>query len=163
MYNNWIIVFLFYSAMTGLVYSKSEKDTIARNSFYLELGGNSIAYSVNYDRLVGDYFSIRFGTMYFPEIKVHRKTASGGISLFSMLNFLVGNENHKLESGLGPLFITKPDFSFNEFGYAITGTLGYRYQQRTGGFLFRIGFTPYYDLRTDFFVPMGGLSFGYSL
>jgi len=41
-----------------------------------------------------------------------------------------------------------------------TATIGYRYQQNDGGFLFRIGFTPLFG--SGGFQPWGGLSLGFS-
>ena len=41
-----------------------------------------------------------------------------------------------------------------------TATIGYRYQPSNGGFLFRIGFTPFFA--EDGFAASGGISLGFS-
>jgi len=42
------------------------------------------------------------------------------------------------------------------------GNFGYRHQKPNGRFIFRIGFTPLYELDGKELHPSGGLSFGYS-
>jgi hypothetical protein len=44
----------------------------------------------------------------------------------------------------------------------LTGRVGYRYQKPNGRFIFRIGFTPLYELDGNELHPSGGLSFGSS-
>ncbi len=42
-----------------------ETDTeLPKNSLYLELGGNALIYSLNYDRILGDVVSLRAGIGY---------------------------------------------------------------------------------------------------
>jgi hypothetical protein len=81
-----------------------------------------------------------------------------------MINYLRGG-NHKLEIGGGVVLILvsadiKEVGTLVGSGIAGTAALGYRYQPHTGGFNFRIGFTPIFD--QGGFSPWGGLSLGYS-
>jgi len=48
-----------------------------------------------------------------------------------------------------------------EWSSFLTGRVGYRYQKPNGRFIFRIGFTPLYELDGNELHPSGGLSFGY--
>lgn len=41
-----------------------------------------------------------------------------------------------------------------------TATAGYRFQRPQGGFVFRAGFTPFFDQNE--FLPFAGISFGYA-
>ncbi|HLL46985.1 MAG TPA: hypothetical protein VK399_09745 [Longimicrobiaceae bacterium] len=131
----------------------------ARNSVYVELLGNGVLYSMNYDRKFSDHVSGRVGLM-----------ALGAALVPVMGNYLAGNGNHRLELGAGPLLIFAPDElkldeaeeleSTSDFAVAGTATLGYRYQPVYGGFVFRIGFTPVFGEGGVF--PWVGASFGYA-
>jgi hypothetical protein len=149
----------------------------AHNSIYIELAGNGGIYTVNYDRLVNEHFSVRAGLGYMA-LGASASSTSGGTTTtasasVSMLaipviaNFLLGNANHKLELG-GGLTLFKMTGTSSTFdgvasgtAFAPVGTLvaGYRYVPADGGFTFRIGFTPL--VSTEDFMPWGGISFGY--
>lgn len=134
----------------------------AKNSVFTELAGNSLIYSVNYDRRFGPKWTGRIGVM---------SAGVGDVSLTFvpiMGNYLLGSGNHRFEIGAGPQIFNASiegsgSFSgINESGTFIAGTatLGYRYQPMDGGFQFRIGVTPSF---TAFgFIPWAGLSFGYA-
>lgn len=92
----------------------------ARNAIYLEVLGNSVLGCLNYERMIGESFSVRIGALF---------TAT------AMINYFIGSGSHKLEIGGGATF-----------GYGYLGptlTLGYRYQPKEGGFVFKAGFTPF--------------------
>ena len=140
------------------------------NSIYIEFLGNAGLYSINYDRLFSDDISMRVGFMYFEsDFAIFFKD----MDLFVIpitLNYLAGSGDHKFELGGGPALI------FGQFrltflglgesdlidanGIAGTATIGYRYQPADGGFLFRIGFTPWFGFGK--FYPSAGFSFGFS-
>lgn len=117
------------------------------NSVYLELGGNGLFYSINYDRLFTKSFGGRVGAGYISPSSV----STGTFPL--MAYYLIGSGNSKLELGLGANVILQPEnqsFSFassedEEFegsGVLGTATVGYRYQRAEGGIVFRAGLTP---------------------
>lgn len=134
----------------------------AKNAVYAELAGNSLLYSVNYDRKFTPNVTGRVGLM---------RAGVGEVSLTIvplMGNYLVGSGNHRFELGVGPqIFNVSIDvqggegLGFDESGTLIGGsaTLGYRYQPTDGGFVFRIGFTPSFS--SAGFFPWAGLSLGY--
>ncbi len=148
--------FIFFSGLTAQQSVEISTPPIKHHSVYLELGGNSGAYSVNYD--------------YSLTVSVRTKLALGaGMALYSInsyhdgvspsksnfflftpeANLLFGKNSHHLEAGAGLILFQIPVLR-----------LGYRYQPRKGGFLFRAGFTPLlYGM--DIF-PWGGISLGYT-
>jgi len=90
-----------------------------------------------------------------------------GIGIFPITaSYLVGAGSHRLELGAGPLLVMAGG-NLEEYGTVstdgfagMTSTFGYRYQPADGGFLFRIGLTPFYsDGRPQIW---GGLSLGYA-
>ncbi len=89
------------------------------------------------------------------------------------MSYLLGNGERKLELGGGITFgkgtfdrsfDTKRDSSFR----SVTAIVGYRSQPRDGGYLFRVGATPFYSLDEGEeaypdpgFSFSAGVSFGY--
>jgi hypothetical protein len=146
----------------------------ARNAVYLELGGNGIAYSVNYDRRFGNVWTGRAGFMIFEASGIDESTGNEvdvSIAIIPvMANALVGKGTHRLELGIGPLFamaggdiedanVGEVD-EFSSAGLAgVTGTFGYRRQPADGGFVFRASLVPFYSGRPQLWA---GLSFGWA-
>lgn len=116
----------------------------AWNNAFVELGGNGFLGSLNYERLITNWLSVRLG--YNPILYP---------VMFLTTNILIGESEHKFQAGIGLL---------TNLGF--TGTIGYRYQPQTNGLLFRIGFTPIF--RVQLFssaysdLPWGGISVGYT-
>ena len=135
------------------------------NSMYLESGGNCLAFSVNYDRLLSPRFGFRIGMFAFALPYVSTEAA---FSTTLMGNYFIGSESHKLEIGLGvyianhefsgPLWEDGPTVHISEV--AGTGTVGYRYQPPDGGLMFRLGLTPFFA--APGVVPNLGFSVGYA-
>ncbi len=163
-----IAIFLVMSFPQNSFAQQSRRS--AYNSVYLELLGNGVFYSINYDRMFSKSMGGRIGIMWITD----------GDDSFSVLpvmaNYLIGKGKHKLELGLGALVV----FAFgpaaeNEVDSGIRGTatVGYRLQPPDGGFVFRVGFTPIFFAGEEFnlgrprsqqsataFAPWGGLSIG---
>ncbi len=145
----------------------------ARNSVFIELGGSGVLYSINYDRVINEYFSVRAGLEYMSvsaSVSAGGSTASAKATFLGIPvigNFLWGNENHKLEVGAGLTIFrvtgsaSSLDAVASGSGVAPVGTgvIGYRYAPHDGGFTFRAGFTPLFS--KEGWQPWGGLSFGY--
>jgi len=156
----------------------------AKNALYVELGGTSGRYAVNYSKIVHQKGKLKLNV-------------SGGFSLLrssiTMRDFsstkwlpviplefsaLWGRSNHHLEAGVGfTSFLDQGvelDLDTYEtgtkivFGAILPFRLGYRYQKPEGGFFYRIGYTPFFNLpvggREDWvFTPIfAGVSFGKS-
>ena len=137
----------------------------ARNSIFLEILGNGLFYSLNYDHKIFNHLSARIGGMY---LGVSEGVTDQNVSLLLvpvMANYLVGSGSSRLEIGAGLTLgsaggnIDAAGGDFDEGGLAaFTSTIGYRLQPTDGGFLFRIGFTPIFT--ANGFLPWAGLSLG---
>lgn len=161
-------VFVILLALSSLAHAQEDvigPTEFARNSIFVELGGNGILYSLNYDRKFTDHVSGRIGGMGFS-IESDNSTDRVGLLLFpTMVNYLLGSGSSRLELGAGLLWGIAggelEDYgSLNGVGLAgITSTIGYRLQPARGGFNFRIGLTPY--ISNGEFQFWGGLGFGF--
>lgn len=138
----------------------------ARNSIFVELGGNGILYSLNYDRKFANHVSGRIGGMFATLKDENTDERIGLLLLPTMVNYLIGSGSSRIELGLGPLWgYANGELddvgSFSGFGLAgVTSTVGYRLQPVDGGFNFRIALTPF--ATSDGFQLWGGLGFGFS-
>lgn len=143
----------------------------AFNAVYLEVGGNGLWYSVNYERIFQQDVSLRVGLSYISVTAAAGETSSSVSSLGVPLtaSYLgLGSMNHKLEVGGGVLLEKFSGQASSGFGEKAEGggfypfatfIAGYRYVPAHGGFNFKLAFTPVYhpDLGT---FPWGGAAFG---
>jgi hypothetical protein len=154
---------------------------VRRNTFFLELGGNGMFYSLNYDRILlnRDQWKLsgRVGVLYLPPFDGGNRQMVGGPLEIS---YLRGRGKHFLEIGLGGTAVYDT-YQFAEYrirDLAVMGVLrvGYRHQKTEGGFFYKAGFTPLagkvHDLRSRgrngwsndvFAYPLIGLGVGYTL
>ena len=144
---------------------------IARNAMYVELGGNGLWYSLNYERLASPNVALRAGVSYMS-VSAASGTASANVSSMGFpltAAYLVGKGSSKLEIGGGLLAEKFSGAASSGFGQKATGggfypmgtaVFGYRYAPVGGGFNFKLAFTPVYHPDLGFF-PWGGLSFGF--
>jgi len=153
------------SSATG----QTNKDSLKRNAVYIELLGQGVLYSVNYDYRIKENIALRAGLTTYG-INFFSKTNVTGFPM--MLNYLSGKRKGHFEAGIGfmPLLAVTEEnagwFSWEDdqkkesaVGFIGNINLGYRYQPRTGGFIFRINFTPL--IFQEQLWPFGGISFGY--
>jgi hypothetical protein len=136
---------------------------------YAEFGGQSIMYSICYDMRFFKHdggLGASVGVGYLP------------IFLWDMLmvptsvNYLLGKNGHYFEVGAGCTFASfgysklafgKAAFSYAVYDVLATACLGYRWQPAAGGFLFRAGFTPFYELiGRELFSAYAGVSLGHA-
>lgn len=130
--------------------------TLSYNSVYLELLGNAVGYSVNYDRIIPLNSRLklapRVGFEYIPKDQKGYQNY-GNWSFPLELNVLYGKgpeSKNFFEAGLGlSLFNLIEGYYLDDDG-EIIGTkvkmakitmlrLGYRHQKPTGGLMYRIG------------------------
>jgi hypothetical protein len=133
--------------------SNSSGDIVtAPNAMYVELLGQGVALSANYERMLfattPHNISLRAGFGIWVGIE------SGGVVVPIDASYLFGS-NHKLEIGIGFAFISGR-YDYNAASFAL---IGYRYQPIDGGFLIRVSFTPRFS---DEFEPWVGLGLGYA-
>ncbi|MFY7998246.1 MAG: hypothetical protein ACOVSW_06555 [Candidatus Kapaibacteriota bacterium] len=122
---------------------------LAQNTVFLELFGNSLVYSINYERTVSQNFSLRAGFSYVP------MGQNSFVAFPLLVNGFLGEGAHRFEASLGTTIV----LSYNALP-SFTGRLGYRYQPLDGGFNFAIAYTPLFS--PGFFVPLWiGISLGW--
>ncbi len=128
---------------------------LKKNSFYFELGGNTIAYSLNYDRVIPLNNSLhlvpRVGLMYLPIANLENNRQYANFSIPLEVNLLIiksPQSKNFIEAGLGLSLIGMKAGGYRETGeyvpatrFARVGTFraGFRHQKATGGFMYRIG------------------------
>jgi hypothetical protein len=155
-----------------VTHDAEEEPRKAHNVIFLELGGNGLVYSINYERLLDESdFSLRVGFSYISiGASSGTSTAKASIMTFPVLgNYYVGSRNHKLQLGAGLTFMqitvsgggNSSLVEASGFVPAPTAVIGYRYIPARGGFAFSVGFTPFIIPSGDKVIyPWGGISFG---
>jgi hypothetical protein len=146
----------------------------ARNAVFVELLGNGGLYSINYERMLTDQLGLRVGyAAWNSPLWFEGTTPDRYQTVPVTMSYLLGRGERKLELGGGITFGqgtsdrssgTGRDFSFR----TLTAMVGYRSQPREGGYLFRVGATPFYsfDDGEEAYPDPGlffsvGISFGY--
>jgi hypothetical protein len=150
----------------------------ANNALYVELGGNGGFYTVNYERFLRKDASVRVGLMY---MSISASAGSGMDSssakvtwtsiplMFQYLGVAAGSHALELGGGVNMMYMSGNASTFDATASASgvipvgTATLGYRYSDPSGGFIFRAGYTPMFFVTTEVkeVFHWGGLSFGY--
>lgn len=140
-----LIIFLVFSSLIFAQSSKSLKvkgQKFSRNSFYVEILGNSIPTTVNYEHIwtKNGFLNIgtSIGTFYLPIDKF--PTVNGTFET----NFLFGKSANMFECSFGwttAYFQYRPEDKDDQHYFLLNQTfrLGYRYQKPEGGFFFRGG------------------------
>ncbi len=158
-----LLVFIILFSQVSNVLSQEQK---ANNSVYIELGGNGLYYSVNYERILlrtgFANYALRGGMSFF-KMNTNRNIFSWPLEL----NVIFGQKKSHIEFAPGYTLIHESELGENHFGSILFLRIGYRYQKSTKGFIFRVGFTPYTDFLIDFWdTPQlslwGGISVGYA-
>ncbi len=179
-YTPLIAAFLLLAATASFAQAPSEP--ISRNTFFLELGGNGMFYSLNYDRILLNRdtwkLSGRVGALYLPLFGAGNRQMVGGPVEIS---YLRGRGRHFLELGLGgtvlyDTYALGSNSRINDLAVMAVARIGYRHQKPEGGFFYKVGFTPllgalynaYYPERgplllAPFAYPLVGLGLGYTL
>lgn len=103
-------------------------------ALYFELLGNGLLYSINYEILIDARITARFGGMCFPGAQPTCPVAP------IMIGYLLGYGPHKLELGLGALWVYNQPMR----GWTVgeTATVAWRYQPPEAGWMWKIGWTP---------------------
>lgn len=162
-----IMVLIVPLVTTGQTTGPVTRDGAAlRKGGFVELLGNGVYYSVNYERIFNNRFTDRLGIMVFPgKVSdantigiIDPETESHLIMVLAMISSLIGKSNHKLEIGAGFLGIYLPGFRAfraipGSFEIRPTVRLGYLYLPDRPGLTFRFAYTPL--VRFAFPTPMG--------
>jgi hypothetical protein len=171
-----LLCFFFATCTTISAYSQvrdslfiadSAAKRTAWNNAYLEAAGSNWQYSFNYERLISDDWSLRIGVYPYDRRNSNSNADSTaidrsllGLTVVCTASHLIGPGSHKLEIG-GGFMCFIPPLNGDGLG-ALAGIIGYRYQPKGGGFLFRAGFTPLIFKSATFskdfglsFIPLG--------
>lgn len=128
--------------------SDSDSQPRSKKNFYIEGGGNALAFSVNYDARFQkrtDGFGYRIGIGGFTSF------GGDGRSLLAVpvqINYLAGKGAHFFEAGLGATYTTDGFWEDEPIQKKTpvlgTITFGYRFQPVNSGLLLRVGMTPFF-------------------
>lgn len=157
----------FLVLMTSKSFSQEEGYRDRSQAVYVEVLGNGLIYSFNYDTRFGQSIKGLGGRAGIGHLAID----GSRLTTFPFLiNYLFGKDKHYFEVGAGATLITastnSSDFGpigSREKGSTFIGTMsfGYRLEPQQGGFLFRAGITPIFD-RTSFFPFWPQVSLGYA-
>jgi hypothetical protein len=149
----------------------AEDQSTMRNLVFVEVGGNGLLCTVNYDRRLTEHFAVRIGVGRLPEgaypFPGEQPAMAGGpvTGIPMLVSFVSGESRHRLELGVGVTIFHVGSGGPGRSGMAAhyvsvpTAFIGYRFVPREGGFTYRFGFTPLLGSRAV--LPWAGLSFGY--
>jgi len=161
--SSFLLLFLFIASHTNLSgQEKSSKKTEfdgVKNTFYIELLGNGLLFSANYDVRLANRFGVRAGAGY-----VGSTTGDGGVLTVPVTgNILLGKNGKYFEVGAGLTYLSGTGDLFDlDDSSTILGTFSfmYRNQPKDGGFMWKIGLTPV--IAEGVFVPYWfGVGLGY--
>jgi len=128
----------------------------ARVWAYGDVGGPGILYSANVEYQPFRALSFRVGGAALPICLFDRCGVVGAFPISAQT--FVGGERHHLELGVGALLTTMADDDARFW----TATVGYRYAQPAGGFLFRAHLNVLSRMNDmSDVLPWPGVSFGY--
>ncbi len=161
-----INLFICYTIFLGFIEAFAQPRNVSKNGLYLELLGNGLVYSINYERAINQFLHGRVGFMYdVLHLLIKSEDEEDRINMLPlMLNYTHGNSKHKFEIGLGIAFVfTRGEFDDvgifdSETNLVGTATIGYRIQPESRGTLFRVSFTPFFG--DEGLLPWGGLTLG---
>jgi hypothetical protein len=174
------LVLSFAISITSSAQTEAQTFT-ARNGIYVEFGGSSGRYAVNYSKIFHQKGKLKLnasaGFSMWRNGKLDSK-ASWLPVIPIEVTALYGKSNHHLEMGFGftsflstSLESVSGTFEFRDivvYDAFIPLRVGYRYQKPEGGFFFRVGYTPIIDFppraggNWSFNPYWAGVSFGKS-
>jgi len=145
------ILLLFFTSI--FITSLMAQNAFKKNDIYLEIGGNGIVTSLNYERQLSKQpgLGFRMGAGIVPMV---------GVSFPSGINYLIKtkNENSFIETGFGVTYLISDEKkSDNIERINFVPSVGYRRHSKKNN-LFRINLTPIFN--NAFVFPLVGLSFG---
>ncbi len=154
-------------------FAQQEEPRFTQNCVYLELLGQGILYSVNFDHRFTPSVSVRIGftSWSFPTFFVLGGGRIDFLGVPLMVNYLSGEGRSHLELGCGIVLCRASMSETWLWGEPVgvgteaakvlgTATIGYRYQPRTKGLMVKVAFTPLFSSKRV--LPMGGISLGFA-
>lgn len=170
---------IFFNALTlgaliavcsaGTAQAEDDGSRTSHNVLHLELTGNALFYSINYERFLLDDLAVRVGLGYFS-VSASTGSESADASLYLvpiMANWTgIGGQDNKMELGIGMLLFHASAgidvLGFDETDSVtiplLTTSIAYRYVPHDGGFNFKIGLAPVFG--GGIVLPWPSLAFG---
>ena len=142
-----------------------EEDIRIKNTIYLELGGNGLAYSLNYERIFREkgnhLLSVRFGASYWTYF-INDLSDEIVVAVPLEFNYLLGKGDNYLNLGIG---ITPAISNVGLYDYWFVPRVGYRFQKQDGQFI-SVGLTPLVWPKLvpaeQYFLPWASIQLGIS-
>jgi hypothetical protein len=134
---------------------------LAQNSVYIEGLGNGGLYSLNYERIINERFSVRLGASYV-DLSGSMFGLGGNASFPVLANYFLFSKRDQLELGVGFVLVVNHQESFDIFqSQPATGTsyIGFRDEDPQSHLLFRVGCSQFYTSERIYF--SGGISLGF--
>jgi hypothetical protein len=151
-----ILIFLavfFCTFQKGISQTTKDSLYVPRHHVFLEIGGNGLLYSLNYEYRFTKALLIRAGGSYLylqeKATDKHQHIASVPITMSYLLNLY--RQKHYIEVGAGVmLFLSSGTMSSykakTDFFPNLTTIIGYRYQPISKHWSCKVAFTPYYGM-----------------
>jgi len=148
-----VFIITFFMCLVNTAYPQ---ENIYYHKVHFELLGNNAFYSFNYEYSINESINIRYGQTFIPSFQgEYDHGDDSGTWLLLGVNYLSHlSDNSFLEYGLN---ISRQVKGGNPF---ISGTIGYRYEPKGKGTIYRITFVPVLSEKSEF-IPWLGLSIGY--
>jgi hypothetical protein len=110
--------------------------------FYLELGGNGILYSINFEQVIfkkNNVLTARLGMSYFPF------WGNSFVVVPFELDYLIGRKRTSLELGVGIDFIVESYQGGSSLNFQFVPRIGFRHYNIEETRYMKIGYTPIID------------------
>jgi hypothetical protein len=156
-----LLVLVFVFAISFGATAQTEPETFtAKNAVYLEVGGSSGRYAVNYSKIFHQKGKVKLNASAGFSMWHHRlNSKTTWLPVVPLeISALYGKSNHHLELGMGVTSYLTRSLAFDSetfenidkvvFDAAIPLRIGYRFQKPQGGFFFRLGYTPIINFPT---------------
>ncbi len=144
--------------IVGGTQSVKAQEAMTKNAFFVELLGNGLIFSANYDVRLKGNLGARAGIGYLGG----GKNAGGILTVPVMGNLLLGKNGKYFEVGLGATYIAGTGEIFDDQLSSVVGTASFMYRRQPvdGGVMWKIGITPF--LAKGTFIPYWfGAGIGY--
>lgn len=157
----WLLIILLYTTTTFAQDDKPYVEPKGLNNWFIELGGASMFYSLNYEKILyrGERISVagRVGIGYNPfdytflnKVYLDRNTTMAPFTA----SFLYGRGKEKIEIGAGFTLLAK---NITDREIVPTAILGFKVIE-TNKVYFKISYTPF--IRDQKYTDWFGVSFG---
>ncbi len=166
----FVLIIFFLTVIINLkTFSQIIQNKIRRNTVFIEAGGLGGYGTLNYEKLILQkyqlMYTIRVGISTYRLVDF-TNNFNPDVILPVTFNAMYGFD-HKVEIGIGNSFSNIVHASFPDMKptrnseISTIFSFGYRYQNNSGGMVYRIAYTPIFEFN-KYYRHWIGISFGYS-